>query len=170
MRNTLLLPLVLVLIAGVAAVASPLLGLQALRDALAVRDAGALAALIDSDRLRASTSARVRARYASGGAPIPADPMVVPLVEKLVTPEGLIAAVCDGGALASGNRPGAPCEVRGSLADIRFESVNRYSAALTEDGRVAATVVMDRAGLRWKLVDLVLPATAYDQLKLSALN
>jgi hypothetical protein len=170
LKSALLSVVIAVLVAGVAAVASPLLGLQSLRDALAVRDATGLAPLVDADRLRASVSARVRARYENGGAQLPADPMIVPLVEKLVTPEGLIAAVCDGGAIAADNHRGAPCPVYGSLANIRFESVNRYSAALTEDGRVAATVVMDRAGLRWKLVDLVLPATAYDQLKISALN
>lgn len=166
MRNLGLGLVVLLLIAAVAAITSPLLGLQSLRDALVARDAARLGEILDTERLRASLSARVRARYEQGDAKLPIEPMV----ERLITPQGLIGAICDGGVLVTGAPQPQACELHGSLGDVRFESVNRYSAALTQSGRIAATVVMDRVGLRWKLVDLVLPASAYDQLKNSVLN
>lgn len=162
-----LLPILVVsLVVLVAAMAGPLLGLQALRDALSRRDEAALLAAVDTDRLRASLTARVRARYAGADG----TPPVQPVVEKLLTAEGLIAAVCDGGVVAIGGPQREGCEVHSSLGDLRFESLDRFSAALTQGGRIAATVVMDRDGLRWRLVDMVLPVSAYDQIKNSALN
>lgn len=166
MRSALLAVGLVVLVAVVATVASPLLGLQTLRDALAKRDDTTLVELVDLDRLRANVSARVRARYAQGDAKLP----VEPVVERLLTPEGLIAAICDGGTISAGGPQPRACDIHGSLDNVRFESVDRFSAALTQSSRIAATVVMDRVGLRWRLVDLVLPVSAYDQLKNSVLN
>ena len=85
-------------------------------------------------------------------------------------PSGLIAAICDGGALTVQGTVPTTCEGHGALGDVRFESASRYSAALSRSGSVAATIVMDRVGLRWQLVDIVLPVAAYDQLKDSVLN
>lgn len=157
---------VVLLIAATAAVASPLLSLQGLRDALSARNSEALSGLVDADRLRGNIATRIHARYAQAGVRLP----VEPVVERLLTPSGLIAAICDGGALTVQGTVPTTCEVHGSLGDVRFESASRYSAALSRSGTVAATVVMDRVGLRWQLVDIVLPAAAYDQLKDSVLN
>ncbi|GAC1625327.1 MAG: hypothetical protein NVS9B10_12170 [Nevskia sp.] len=166
-RQLLLGLVILLLIVVTAAFASPLLGLQSLRDALAARDETRLLEVVDLDRLRGNVASRVRARYAQAEIKLP----VEPVVERLLTPQGLIAAICDGGVLTPGSGPQPrACEVHGSLGDVRFESGDRYSAALTQSGRIAATIVMDRVGLRWRLVDLVLPAGAYDQLKNSVLN
>ncbi|MCX7072284.1 MAG: DUF2939 domain-containing protein [Gammaproteobacteria bacterium] len=158
---------VVLLIAAVATVALPLLALQGLRDALTARNGEALAQLVDADRLRGSLAARIRARYAQG--PDQRVP-IEPVVERLLTPSGLIAAICDGGALTVDGRVPTGCDLHGRLGDLRFESTHRYSAALSRNGAVAATVVMDRAGLHWRLVDLVLPPAAYDQFKDSVLN
>lgn len=157
---------VVLLIAATAAVASPLLSLQGLRDALSARNGEALALLVDADRLRGNIASRIHARYEQVGVRVP----VEPVVERLLTPSGLIAAICDGGALTVQGTVPTSCEVHGSLSDVRFESASRYSAALSRSGAVAATIVMDRVGLHWRLVDIVLPAAAYDQLKDSVLN
>lgn len=158
---------VVLLIAATTAIALPLLALQGLRDALTTRDGDALAQLVDADRLRQSVAARIRARYEQGSDQrVP----VEPVVERLLTPSGLIAAICDGGALTVDGRVPSSCDIHSKLGDLRFESASRFSAALTRNDVVAATVVMDRSGLHWRLVDLVLPATAYDQFKDSVLN
>lgn len=159
---------VVLLIAVTAAVALPLLALQGLRDALTVRNGDSLTQWVDADRLRTNLAARIRARYetASTGLRMP----IEPIVERLLTPGGLIAAICDGGALTVDGRVPSSCEISGALSDVRFESASRFSAALSRQGTVAATIVMDRAGLHWRLVDLVLPPTAYDQFKDSVLN
>ena len=167
-RKLVLGSVIVVLILVTAMLASPLLGLQSLRDALAARDETRLLDVVDLERLRAAVSSRVRARYAQADIKLP----IEPVVERLLTPQGMIAAICDGGVLTpdtSGPQPRV-CEVHGNLGDVRFESASRYSAALTQSGRIAATVVMDRVGLHWRMVDLVLPASAYDQLKNSVLN
>ncbi len=157
----------MLLIAVTATLALPLLALQGLRDALTARNADVLAPLVDADRLRTSLAARIRARYVQG--PDQRVP-IEPIVERLLTPAGLIAAICDGGALTVDGRVPTGCDIHGSLSDLRFESASRFSAALNRDGAVAATVVMDRSGLHWRLVDLVLPPAAYDQFKDSVLN
>lgn len=158
---------VVLLIAVTATIALPLLALQGLRDALTARNGEALAPLIDADRLRSSIAARIRARYVQG--PDQRLP-IEPIVERLLTPAGLVAAICDGGALTVDGRVPSSCDIRGALGDLRFESASRFSAALSRNGTVAATVVMDRSGLHWRLVDLVLPPAAYDQFKDSVLN
>jgi len=158
---------VVLLIAVTATIALPLLALQGLRDALTARNGDALAQLVDTDRLRSSLAARIRARYVQG--PDQRVP-IEPVVERLLTPNGLIAAICDGGALTVDGRVPTSCDIHGKLGDLRFESASRYSAALSRNGAVAATVVMDRSGLHWRLVDLVLPPAAYDQFKDSVLN
>lgn len=165
-RSVITAVVVVALIGLTAAVASPLLGLQALRDALVARNSEALAALVEPDRLRGNIAARIHARYEQVAVRVP----VEPVVERLLTPSGLIAAICDGGALTVQGTVPTSCDIEGSLSDVRFESINRFSAALSRSGQVAATIVMDRAGLRWRLVDIVLPVTAYDQLKDSVLN
>ncbi|MBA4286539.1 MAG: hypothetical protein C0434_13520 [Xanthomonadaceae bacterium] len=158
---------VVLLTAVTATIALPLLALQGLRDALTARNGEALAQLVDADRLRSSIAARIRARYEQG--PDQRVP-IEPIVERLLTPAGLIAAVCDGGALTVDGRVPTSCDIHGKLGDLRFESTRRFSAALSRNGAVAATVVMDRAGLHWRLVDLLLPPAAYDQFKDSVLN
>lgn len=158
----------MLLIAVTAAVALPLLALQGLRDALTVRNGELLAQWIDGERLRANLAARIRARYpaAMGGGL----PPVEPVVDRLLTPPGLINAICDGGALTVDGRIPSGCDVTGSLSDVRFESASRLSAALRRHGAVAATLVMDRVGLHWRLIDLVLPPSAYDPFRDSASN
>jgi hypothetical protein len=89
---------IVVLILATAAFASPLLGLQSLRDALADRDDSKLVSLVDIDRLRANVTSRVRARYTQAAIKLP----VEPVVEHLITPLGLISAICDGGAVVCG--------------------------------------------------------------------
>ena len=94
-RSVITAVVVVALIGVTAAVASPLLGLQALRDALVARNSEALAALVEPDRLRGNIAARIHARYEQVAVRVP----VEPVVERLLTPSGLIAAICDGGAL-----------------------------------------------------------------------
>lgn len=165
-RNLIIGVVVLLLIAVTAVVVSPLLGLQGLRDALASRNGDALISRIDAERLRGNVSARIRTRYAQTAVRVP----IEPVVERLLTPGGLVAAICDGGALTIQGTVPTSCDIHGGLGDVRFESASRFSAALSRSGQVVATIVMDRAGLRWRLVDIVLPVAAYDQLKDSVLN
>lgn len=162
MNRSLITAVVVVLLIGAtAAVALPLVALQGFRDALSARDAAAVQARIDAERLRASLTARLRARYGGAASALP----LTPIVDRLLMPNGLIAAICDGGALTVDGRVPSDCAIEGRLGNVRFESANRLSAALTRDGSVVATLVMDRAGLHWRLVDLVLPAPAYDRFK-----
>lgn len=160
---------VVLLIVVTAAVALPLLALQGLRDALTVRNGESLAEWIDGERLRANVAARIRARY-----PIDADgrrrPPVDPIVDRLLSSGGLINVICDGGALTVDGRTPSGCDITGSLSDVRFESASRLSAALRRHGAVAATLVMDRTGLHWRVVDLVLPPSAYDPFRDAAPN
>lgn len=166
MRKALLALIIVLLMLLTAALASPLLALQSLRDALAARDDSALPALLDSGQLRANVSSRVRVRYSQ----LTGNPLIQPVIDRLLTPEGLIAAICDGGVIKPSGTPPGPCAVHSSLNDVRFESPDRFSAALTESDEVVATLVMDRVGLRWKLADLVLPSGVYDRIKNSVLN
>ncbi len=158
-RGLAIAAVVVVLVAVFALVATPLIAVQSLRDALVTRDAGKLAELVDPARLQPSTDARTRDYYGPDAASSAA------ATRRLLTPQGLIAAVCDAG-LATPPGAAAPfCPVTAPLSDVRFASLNRISAALSRPDGVAATVVLDREGLKWRLVDIVLAGTVYDRLR-----
>jgi hypothetical protein len=160
-RNAVLIALVVVLAAVVAFFAAPLVALQGVRDALVARNAMAFAQAVDFQRLTPNLSARVHQRQAqTGAAALPAG--VQPALDRLLTPDGLVRAICDGSSLPVQQLAPVPCEIEGRLSDLRFESINRFSAALTQPSRVAATVVFDREGLRWRVIDIVLPPVALD--------
>lgn len=151
--------IVLALVVIFALAATPLIAVQSLRDALVARDAGKLAELVDPGRLRPNTAARTREYFGANAAAASAT------TERLLSPQGLIAAVCDAG-LATPPGAAAPfCPVSARLADLRFASLDRISAALSRPDGVAATVVMDREGLHWRVVDLVLAGPVYDRLR-----
>ncbi len=158
-RNLIIGAVVVVLIALFALLATPLIAIQSLRDALVTRDAGKIAELVDPARLRTSTDARTRDYFGPAAAAANA------ATDRLMTPQGLIAAVCDAG-LATPPGAAAPfCPVSAPLSDVRFASPDRFAAALSRPDGIAATVVMDRQGLKWRIVDIVLAGSVYDRLR-----
>jgi hypothetical protein len=158
-RNLAIAGSVVVLIVIFALVATPLIALQSLRDALVARDSGTLAELVDPAQLRPNMDARTRDYYGSDTSAAAA------VTDRLLSPLGLIAAVCDAG-LATPPGAAAPfCPISARLGDVRFASLGRFSAALSRPDAVAATVVMDREGLKWRVVDIVLAGSVYDRLR-----
>lgn len=150
---------IVLLIILFAAAVMPLLAVQSLRDALVTRDSVRLSELVDPARFRDTSTARTRDYYGPDATAAGA------VTDRLLTPTGLIAAICDAG-LATPVGPAAPfCPISAPLADLRFASFDRVSAALRRPDGVAATVVLDRSGLRWRLTDIVLAGTVYDRLR-----
>lgn len=157
-RNLLIAGAVLVLVVVFALAVTPLLAVQSLRDALVTRDSGKLAELVEPGRLRPNVAARTRDYFG------PASPAAGLATERLLTPQGLAAAVCDAGIATPPGAAAPFCPVSASLGDLRFASLGRFSAALRRPDGVAATIVMDRQGLHWRLVDIVLAGPVYDRL------
>lgn len=165
--------------------AGPWLAIHGIERAIERRDAAALARHVDFPRLRANLKAQLDdqlvRRAGTGVARNPLGALALGLagsatgmaVDTIATPVG-IGALMQGhllwkrasGDTVDGDTWGAPAPARPlQRAEHRYESVSRFSATVThEDGR-RTTFVLQRQGLRWKLVDIRLPfATAeHDQ-------
>ena len=150
------------LVAVVAVAASPFLALQGVRDALASRNTLRLGDAVDFAALRPNLVARVHQRQLQTGGPAAAPPGTPDPIDRLLAPDGLIRAICDGNSLPATSPVTAPCEVQSRMGDVRFESASRYSASLSLGSTVVATLVLQRRGMRWRVVDVVLPASALD--------
>lgn len=170
------LAVVLVLAAAWLA-AGPWLAVRGISQALESRDTAALARHVDFPRLQASLRAQVQDRLVrAAGADVASHPlgamalaaasgMAGAGVDLAATPEG-VAALLQGHVLwqrVHGRHAGADAgwevEPARPLQDARLRYVSPSRATVTVEhapGR-ASTWVLQRQGLRWRLVDVRLP-------------
>ena len=151
-------------IVGAGAYASPYLTLDNMKKATTNRNADALAKEIDFPSLRTSVKANVKAQVikqmtGASGSPVKGmstelvDKIVNPMVDKLVTPEGL-------GDLMQDKVPGAKIDLSNlekniAESDIKmgYESLDRFVVHITDkvDRKKDVSLILRRDGLAWKL-------------------
>lgn len=171
--TALLLVAILVLAAWVAA--GPWLAIRAIDDSLQANDAKALAREVDFPRLRASLKRQLADRVVrAAGADVQASALgafglglatgtTSLAVDATVNPVGL-AALLEGRAVwrqvgYDFAPPGADAATRRTFEDAtyRYESLSRFTATLPAEDGSEMVVVLERQGLRWRLVDVHLP-------------
>jgi hypothetical protein len=154
----------IVAIAGVGTYFSPYLTLNNMKNATANRNADALSQEIDFPSLRMSIKENVKAQVmkqiaGTGNSQPPkmtlelVEKMVSPMVDKLVTPEGIDQLMQD-------KVPGAKIDL-GNLerdmakSDIKmgYESLDRFVIHITDkvDRAKDVSLILKRNGLAWKL-------------------
>jgi hypothetical protein len=150
-------------IVGVGVYAAPYLTLDTLKKATSNRNADALAQEIDFPALRISVKQNVKAQVikqmtagntpVKGLNPVAVDKIVDPLVDKLVTPEGL-------GELMMDKVPGATIDlnnlernIAGSEVKMGYESFDRFVVRIVDkvDRTKDVSLILKRDGLAWKL-------------------
>jgi len=172
----LLLGFVAVLAVGYVA-ASPYLAVRAMRDAAMAGDAPGVAEHVDfpavKDSLKASLAASVTESAGEQGADNPmagagamfAMALMVPMIDAMVSPEGL-AALMKHGALPKPTMPGAdgsdaaPQPETQVDAQMRYRDLNTFVVTLSGTSKSDAPVglVFRRHGLTaWKLTSLDMP-------------
>ncbi len=166
----------LLLLAGWLA-AGPWLAVRGISRALEQRDTAALARHVDFPRLQANLRAQVQDRLVRAAGPDvashPLGAMALAAasgvagagVQLAATPQG-VAALLQGHVLwqrASGRHAGADqgweVEPARPLHDprLRYVSLSRATVTVGHAPGQASTWVLDRQGLRWRLVDVRLP-------------
>jgi Protein of unknown function (DUF2939) len=150
-------------IVGAGLYATPYLTLDSLKKATSNRNANALAQEIDFPALRTSVKENVKAQIikqmAGGNTPVKGsnaaavDKIVNPMVDKLVTPEGL-------GELMLDKIPGATIDLSNlekniaeSEVKMGYESFDRFVVRITDkvDRTKDVSLILKRDGLAWKL-------------------
>jgi len=176
-RAALLLPVFALLALAAWVAAGPWLAVRGIERALEARDVAALERHVDFPRLRANLKAQLDDRLVrAAGDEVAANPfgaialaaaggMTGMAVDLLATPAG-IAGLLQGHAVwqrARGRTLGgdawAATEPARPLRDarLRYESPSRFTATVVHaDGR-STVFVLQRQGLRWRLVDVRLP-------------
>jgi hypothetical protein len=150
-------------VVGVGVYTAPYLTLDNLKKATTNRNPNALAQEIDFPALRSSIKANVKAKtieqMAKGNTPVKEvnlatiDKIVDPIVDKLVTPEGL-------GELMLDKVPGATIDlndleknIAASEVKMGYESFDRFVVRITDrvDRTKDVSLILKRDGLAWKL-------------------
>jgi Protein of unknown function (DUF2939) len=150
-------------IVGAGVYAVPYLALDNLKKATTNRNADALAQEIDFPALRTSVKENVKAQIikqmaggntpGTGLDPAAVDKIVNPMVDKLVTPEGL-------GELMMDKVPGATIDlsnleknIAASEVKMGYESFDRFVVRITDkvDRAKDVSLILKRDGLAWKL-------------------
>ena len=180
-----LLVALMVLAGGIAS--GPYVTIRAIRSAVQAQDASALAAQVDFPMLRANLKAQLSdALVREAGEDVQANPLgaialslatgaVGGVVDVLVTPTGL-AGVMEGRKVwrnarggfrrqppafedAPGRRQPESATPPAPLQDARyrFESLSRFTATVQSEDGEPIVFVLQRNGLRWRLVDIRLP-------------
>lgn len=153
----------IVAVVGLGAYYSPYLAIDNMTKATTNRNADALSQEIDFPSLRTSVKQNIKAQVikqmASGATPTKGinaevvDKMVDPMVDKLVTPEGL-------GDLMQDKVPGAKIDlsnleqnIAASEVNMGYESLDRFVVHITDkaDRNQAVSLILKRDGLAWKL-------------------
>jgi hypothetical protein len=154
----------IVTVAGGGAYFSPYLTLNNMKNATANRNADALSKEINFPSLRLSVKDNVKAKVieqiAAGGVPEASkmtpelvEKMVSPMVDKIITPEGLEQLMMD-------KIPGAKIDLANlerdmAKSDIKmgYESVDRFVVHITDkvDKTKDVSLILQRDGLAWKL-------------------
>lgn len=162
----------LVLLAWVAA--GPWLAVRGIEQAIAQRDTAALARHVDFPRLRANLKAQLDDRMVrTAGEDVAANLFgAVALamagsatgvaVDALATPAGVAALLQGhvlwqrarghtvGGDAWSGTEPARPLQG----ARLRYESLSRFTGTVEHGDGTRTVFVLQRQGLRWRLVDI----------------
>jgi hypothetical protein len=150
-------------IVGAGVYTVPYFALDNLKKATTNRNAEALAQEIDFPALRTSVKENVKAQIikqmAGGNTPVKGldaatvDKIVNPMVDKLVTPEGL-------GELMMDKVPGATIDlsnleknIANSEVKMGYESFDRFVVRITDkvDRTKDVSLILKRDGLAWKL-------------------
>jgi Protein of unknown function (DUF2939) len=170
-RPVIVVSILLALVAGASLYASPYLALYRMREAVRARDAIALTPYIDFPAVRESVKASVNARigaemakdvernpFAALGVAFAAA-IVNPLVDAMVTPEGMAA-------MLSGERPSLKREAS-KTPDVdavdttaRYVDVDRFVLTVHQRGDASPPIefTLERVGLAgWKVVGVRFP-------------
>jgi hypothetical protein len=175
-RLLLLLGVIVLVLAGVLA-SGPYLTLRGLANAVEQRDTSTLERYVDFPMLRANLRARLDDYMVRRAGPDVQSNLVGALlltagqrlsgtaVDAMVTPTG-IAALLEGHTLwkrasndlESNDAYAAPRAARPlEGASHRFESLSRFTATTHTPQGAPVVFILQRQGLRWKLVDIELP-------------
>jgi len=171
-RPVIVVSILLALVAGAVLYASPYLALYRMREAVRARDAVALTPYVDFPAVRESVKAGINARigteiakdagrnpFAALGAAFAAA-IVNPLVDAMVTPEGMAA-------MLSGERPSlehaaskTPPDVDDVETVARYVGVDRFLLTVHQRGDASPPIefTLERVGLAgWKVVGVRFP-------------
>jgi hypothetical protein len=139
---------------------SPYLTLQNMKNATINRNAEALAAEIDFPALRASIKSNVKAQVLKDDAaknnPELVDKIVGPMVDKIVSPEGLEQLMLDKIPEAKIDLSNLQKDMAKSNIDVGYESFDLFLVNIkdkTEPGK-NVTLTLKRNGLFWKLAGI----------------
>ncbi len=150
----------IVALVGTGAYFSPYLTLQNMKNATSNRNAEALAAEIDFPALRASIKHNVKAQILKDDAarnnPELVDKIVGPMVDKIVSPEGLEQLMLDKIPEAKIDLSNLEKDMAKSNIDMGYESFNLFLVKIkdkTDTGR-NVTLTLKRNGLFWKLAGI----------------
>jgi hypothetical protein len=162
----------LIVACGVWYWASPLYAMTQLRDAARSGDADRLKEAIDFPSVRDSLKSQVSAQMALQVADAQAKGgfealgaalamgMVGPIIDGMVTPQ-FIAGTIERGKLQRESE--AATEGEEAEWSIERDGLDHFRATpLAPDGERVPTLVFDRDGLGWKLVDIDIPIGAFD--------
>jgi len=177
LRRLVAAAIVLLLLVAAWLAAGPWLAIRGIERAIERRDTAALERRVDFPRLRANLKAQLEDRVVrAAGSDIASNPLGAfglamasgatgMAVDTVATPLG-IGALLQGHVLwqrASGDTRGdglaAETEPARPLrsARHRYESLSRFSATVAHADGSRTVFVLEREGLRWRLVDIRLP-------------
>ena len=160
-------------VVGLAAVAvwlyfSPYLAVNGLKQAATAQDASAVAGYVDFPSVQNSLKTALGAKVSQATAAAPANPLfalgaalgtalVNPLVDALVTPEGL--ALLFQGSIANAAPLGLAASAGGvPVTTMGYEDVNTFVVSIQKGGVPAVGLVFNRSALlSWKLSAIRLP-------------
>ncbi|HUD90223.1 DUF2939 domain-containing protein [Sphingobium sp.] len=169
------------ILAGVAAIViaagawywfSPQFAMQGLKDAALAGDKDELRERVDFPAIRESLKAQMRAMMVAEMAKEKDNPfaamgmafagaIIDPMIDSMISPEG-IKVMVESGKMKSPERPAAE-QTEGREADWQIErrGVDRFTAhPKAKVGEKVPTLVFERDGLGWDLVDIEMPAAA----------
>jgi hypothetical protein len=142
----------------------PYLTLNNMKNATTNRNADALSQEIDFPSLRTSIKDNVKAQIIkqiteSGTSGVPSmtpaliDKMVIPVVDKLITPEGLEQLMQDKVPEVKIDLANLDRDIAKSDIKMGYESLDRFVIHITDkvDRAKAVSLVLKRNGLAWKL-------------------
>jgi hypothetical protein len=158
---------VVVALVGIGAYFSPYLTLNNMKTATANRNANALSQEIDFPSLRTSLKENIKIQVikqmaATGAKPIQGvSPDLIaktidPMVDKILTPEGLDNLMQDKVPGARVNLPDLEKNMADSDIKMGYESADRFVVHFTGkiDRTKAVSVILKRNGLAWKLAGI----------------
>lgn len=158
MKRWIALAVLAIVLAGGWLWASPQVTLWQLKRAADAGDIAALSAHIDYPALRASVKQELRGKLDTRGGGLEAlagaiaDRLGDPLVDAVVSPQGMRLVFAGAAAKPSGT---PPLGITADTMTVRRETLGRF--ALVDSGRPGTELVFAYRGLGWKLVGIRLP-------------